>query len=412
MGSNPIVLRCPLNFIVNKFNIIIIIIIIIYVFELIYLMKDYFQSIVNKRKIKRSNNKKLKYNKAEVFNEKDLNWLSFYQVEKNPGKNDGKTKMAEHKFELKSLDYQNDILVLLDTYFKERKKKLQFLFPYIIEYGKMQSKFITTKYWNKHSLIFPFYLDFFNIERTVLSTDRYSNQYNGFEYKYISTSYEVGRYKSMDMSDSFVSYKIFYYKLKNLLKKQKNYHKNLIHRSDFMDNNNIVINYNKFSYYKYPRYIWTVMFEDPILEKFINLFVKHGNKEKIEKIFVKMFIHMNDFIHVNPLYIIKESIEVIRPYIRSKSIPFGRRTKTVPHPISEKQQIKLAMKWIKKEALENPKNVPFHFKLIETFRKSFTGTGKAYANMISMHTDAYNQRAYMYFNYFLKSSKVKHIRPF
>lgn len=315
---------------------------------------------------------------------------------------------------LSSEEYKEH-LKTVETYFQIKKKLLQFMFPYVIEYNKIQSKFTTTRYYNNINLVVPFIYDFHRI------TSRYEVlKYYPFELQHkeekdflFRNDHHSGKgLPPQRLKSRFYIYKTFYHSLQELLYKQKKYHAAVLEKVNPEITSNMVVQYDKFRYYRYPTYLWNIIFQDPIIEKFINLFIKHGKKEKAENIFISLFLHFHNYMFMNPLFMFKTAIENVRPYVCSKSIPFGRRTKVVPHPINEKQQIKLAMKWIKHEALSIRNNIPVHFKLMDAITNAFYKRGYAYNQMISLHTDAYSQRAYMYSNYYLRSSKVKNKRPF
>ncbi|MCH8476010.1 MAG: hypothetical protein LAT55_12385 [Opitutales bacterium] len=308
---------------------------------------------------------------------------------------------------------------IIESYFTSKENLLQYLFPYIIEYNKMQSKFITTRYYNSINLVVPFIFNFHKIVHRYDVSTYYNNEIeysNINNYLYRKTSRDVLRTnKGIQLKcfkSTFYTYKSFFYMLQEVLRRQRIVDESIIEFEGPILRKDIIKKYDRSKYYKYPTYIWSIVFQDPIIEKFTNLFLKHGKKEKAEKILMNLFFQFHDYMRYNPLYIFKEAIENVRPYVCSKNIPFGRRTKTVPHPINEKQQIKLAMKWIKSEALAIRSNIPVHFKLMDALINASLKKGYAYNQMISLHTGAYAQRAYMYSNYYLRSSKAKNKRPF
>nr|YP_009370841.1 ribosomal protein S7 [Pharyngomonas kirbyi]ARO48007.1 ribosomal protein S7 [Pharyngomonas kirbyi] len=354
--------------------------------------------------------KKLKNKESTAYSGKNnkLDWLKEFSIGKDKN---GQDINPKNKLEIKSDDYAKHVLSKIGTYFHIKKSMLHYLFPYQIEYGKMQSKFSTTRYISNFNISIPFKLEYYKLIYKKMNITSFSLKKNEKEKYLLSLTKKL---KKKRRENVFQNYKIFYIKLKDKLKEQKEKHRILAEKKKKLVtiNQEMIYHYNKFHYFKFPRYIWVMIFEDPIIEKFTNLLIKDGKKEKSEKIIMKMFLHLHGHMRRDPFFIIKKSIQCVRPYIRSKVIPFGRRTKTVPHPISEKQQIKLAMKWIKEEVLNNKAKEPLHFKLIETLNHSSFRKGESYHKMINMHKEAYSQRAYMYFNYFLKSSKARNKRHY
>lgn len=368
-------------------------------------------------KKEKKNNKKLHKIKenSEITKRKNLEKLK--ALDEKTQKKERQKLIAENKLPISELtdEEYREYLKTIETYFQVKSKLLQYLFPYIIEYGKMQSKFTTTRYNHTINLVVPFIRDFHHMDFNydVLNYYPLSIQYKE-ENDFLLRNKHHSRKEvtSQCIRSNFHLYKFFYYKIQELLYNQKKAHDVIVEKTDPDITDLMTIQYDKLKYYRYPTYIWSIIFQDPIIEKFTNLFVKHGKKEKAEKVIMRMFLHFHNYLHVNPLFMFKEAIENVRPYVCSKSIPFGRRTKVVPHPIGEKQQIKLAMKWIKHDCLNIKGHIPLHFKLMDAFINAYKKRGYAYNQMLSMHNDAYSQRAYMYSNYYLRTSKVKHKRPF
>lgn len=298
---------------------------------------------------------------------------------------------------------------------------LQYIFSYIVEYEQVQSRHYMSRFFNYSNLSHIYKLSVFNLEPNYISTPIAKPQSMRdlrqiYERRLISTYEKTNDQRVLPYAyrryNKFFYYRYAYMLLKNTL------FRNHIRYMDISDQEypkmtgDMIVEYLKHKHYKYPNYLWHVIFQDPIIEKLVNIFIKNGKKEKCERMLMRIFFLLNNNYSLNPIYILKNAIENLRPYLCAKTIPFGRRTKLVPHPVSEKKQFKLVLKWIKTEVHLNKKPVPLHYKIIEVLLNAFASKGYAYSQMMDMHDKAYNNRMYMYSNYYLKSTKVKHLRPF
>lgn len=319
----------------------------------------------------------------------------------------------EQLTDLEESDFISNLSVNTDT--------LQYIFSYIIEYEQVQSKFYMSRFFNYNNLSSTYKFSLFNYEPKCLNT-HISNPVIIEDLKhYYERSTIIAHDKthhrwvlpfSYKLHSNFFFYRHAFFKFKNTLFRNELRYRDISDQEYPKLTRDMVNEYLKFKHYKYPNYLWHIIFQDPIVEKLMNLFVRHGKKEKCEKMIIKIFFLLNYHLHVNPIYLLKTAIENVRPYLCAKSIPFGRRTKVVPHPVSEKKQLKLVFKWFKLEIGLNKKPIPFYYKIIEALSNAFMSRGYAYSQMVDMHNKAYSNRVYMYSNYYLKSTKVQHLRPF
>ena len=329
-----------------------------------------------------------------------------------------KTHLIKKVYDVECKDYKPIIDQTYRTYkrYKRRhqsylvKKRgiLQFLFPYVIEYGNVQSKYTTTKYYSNVNLVVPIIKNFHRINACYELPDHKLLE----SYHMSSNSFIFNKRKIERNIDSFSNYKLFYKEMSELLKEKKKLYYERLYRQKHIKIYTSLKDYYKMKHYKYPRYIWNLIFQDPVVEKFTNLFIKDGNKERAEKLVFRTILYFHNYLRENPFRIFRKAIQKVRPYVRSKKIPYGKKTKTVPHPIGQKQQIKIAMKWIKLEAHSIKSKCSFQFKLLHALHNAYSKKGQAYRNMLTMHSEAYAERAYMYSNYYLKSSKTNFKRKF
>lgn len=85
---------------------------------------------------------------------------------------------------------------------------------------------------------------------------------------------------------------------------------------------------------------------DQIVSKFINNLIIDGNKERAENIFRDILVKIKHNGHSNPLMVVKQALDQIKPIIELKSVRIAGSTYQIPMEISINRQYSIAIKWI------------------------------------------------------------------
>jgi ribosomal protein S7 len=109
----------------------------------------------------------------------------------------------------------------------------------------------------------------------------------------------------------------------------------------------------------------------------------------------------------NPIKLIKSSISTIKPYVHIVNLPYGRKTRIVPSPIPLRKQLKYALRWIKEGSLNIKLNAPLHIKILICLVNTYYRKGSAYNKYLEIHNQAFDNRAYINYNYQLRSKGTK-----
>jgi len=107
--------------------------------------------------------------------------------------------------------------------------------------------------------------------------------------------------------------------------------------------------------------------KDPIygsyyLNKFINCFVRNGQKEKVYKVFLSVFGHE---LHKNyaASFIFFESLEKFKPILKIVCYRYGRDVYKLPAPILDSQRYSYAIHYYYKFVISADFEKKFHYKL-------------------------------------------------
>lgn len=175
---------------------------------------------------------------------------------------------------------------------------------------------------------------------------------------------------------------------------------------------NLIYIYEKSNFFFNTNYLWHLIFQDPLTQKLINLITKKGKKEKAELIIYKVLFLMNmKFGHIeHPIFILREAFENIKPLIKLDNLSYTRNAQNVPNVISLRNQLKLAFKWILHDVFNNKEIKPFYYKLYLSIINAYFEKGYAFEQMLQVQKLAYDQRAFMYKNYYLRKKQKNPIQ--
>ncbi|XP_020491869.1 small ribosomal subunit protein uS7m [Labrus bergylta] len=157
------------------------------------------------------------------------------------------------------------------------------------------------------------------------------------------------------------------------------------------------------------------VFNDPVLSKFINMIMKHGNKvmareiltDTLEQIKRKQVEKYNkapagkkDEIECNPYVIFHQALNNCKPIVGLVSIQKGGKYYQVPIPLSENRQRFLAMKWMISECRENRhRRTHMYEKLSQELLAASAKEGNVIKKKFEMHKMAEANRAYAHYRW-------------
>jgi len=265
-------------------------------------------------------------------------------------------------------------------------------YPYSMESLNYQSRYSTTRNMSLINLMVPVRWYKFINKLYILN----KSHWNYYIDQRLNPTIEL---------ENFLELPIYYYYYARI---RKRFLKTLPRTYlDYPYYKNLIATYERINFFFNNNYYWHLIFQDPLTQKLINLITKKGKKEKAELMIIKIFYLMNLTIGINehPIYIIREAFQNVKPIVKLDNLSFRRRSQSVPNVISLRNQLKLAFKWILHEVNSNKDTKPFYYKLYLSLINAYLQKGYAYDQMIQVQKLAYDQRAFMYKNYYLRKKR-------
>lgn len=164
-----------------------------------------------------------------------------------------------------------------------------------------------------------------------------------------------------------------------------------------------------------PSGITSSVFSDPVLSKFVNMMMKHGNKvlakeiltqtlESIKRKQVEKYHKASqaekETIECNPYVIFHQGLENCKPIVGLASIQKGGKSYQVPIPLSENRRRFLAMKWIITECRENRhRRTHMYEKLSQELLAASAQEGNVIKKKFELHKMAEANRAYAHYRW-------------
>ncbi|XP_006018322.1 28S ribosomal protein S7, mitochondrial isoform X2 [Alligator sinensis] len=164
-----------------------------------------------------------------------------------------------------------------------------------------------------------------------------------------------------------------------------------------------------------PSSVTSSVFSDPLISKFINMMMKHGNKilarnimmqtlEAIKRKQMKKYHEASEEekvnIECNPYTIFHQAVNNCKPIIGLGKIKRGGKVYQIPTPIKENHQRFLAMKWLITECRENKHYRTFMpEKLSQELLLAFHNDGPVIKKKQNLHKMAEGNRAYAHFRW-------------
>ncbi|XP_049601795.1 small ribosomal subunit protein uS7m isoform X2 [Syngnathus scovelli] len=157
------------------------------------------------------------------------------------------------------------------------------------------------------------------------------------------------------------------------------------------------------------------VYHDPVISKFINMMMKHGNKvlareimtETLEQIKRKQVEKYHkapegkrEEIECNPYAIFHQALDNCKPVVGLSNIQKGGKYYQVPVPLTENRRRFLAMKWMITECRENKhRRTHMYEKLSQELMAASVKEGNVFKKKIELHKMAEANRAYAHYRW-------------
>ncbi|XP_061605072.1 small ribosomal subunit protein uS7m [Phyllopteryx taeniolatus] len=157
------------------------------------------------------------------------------------------------------------------------------------------------------------------------------------------------------------------------------------------------------------------VFHDPVVSKFINLMMKHGNKVLAREIMTETLEHIKrkqvekyhkapegkrEEIECNPYTIFHTALDNCKPVVGLASIQKGGKFYQVPVPLTDNRRRFLAMNWMITECRENKhRRTHMYEKLSQELLAASVKEGNVFKKKIELHKMAEANRAYAHYRW-------------
>ncbi|KAG7504818.1 28S ribosomal protein S7, mitochondrial [Solea senegalensis] len=157
------------------------------------------------------------------------------------------------------------------------------------------------------------------------------------------------------------------------------------------------------------------VFSDPVISKFINMMMKHGDKilareimtqtlESIKRIQVEKYHKAPEVkkeeIECNPYTIFHQALENCKPVVGLASIQKGGKYYQVPVPLTDNRRRFLAMKWMMTECRDNKhRRTRMYEKLSQELLAAYMKEGNVIKKKHELHKMAESNRAYAHYRW-------------
>ncbi|KAF7654250.1 hypothetical protein LDENG_00072390 [Lucifuga dentata] len=157
------------------------------------------------------------------------------------------------------------------------------------------------------------------------------------------------------------------------------------------------------------------VFYDPVVSKFINMMMEHGNKvlakdimaqtlenikrKQVEK-YHKAPVGKKEEIECNPYIIFHQALENCKPVVGLASIQKGGKFYQVPVPLTDNRRRFLVMKWMITECRDNKhRRTHMYEKLSQELLAAFVKEGNIIKKKHELHKMAEANRAYAHYRW-------------
>lgn len=134
---------------------------------------------------------------------------------------------------------------------------------------------------------------------------------------------------------------------------------------------------------------------DDVLEHVTNMIMRHGKRQKAEKILSRSLYILFCQTREDPINILKDSLDKLAPLMVVRTFKTGvAKASVVPVPLNQRQRFRIAWKWIVEGANKRPSS-DFSVRLGEELVSVYKGNSSGFAKRDSLHKTAIAHRAYI-----------------
>lgn len=138
------------------------------------------------------------------------------------------------------------------------------------------------------------------------------------------------------------------------------------------------------------------VYNDTLVEKFINQIMRRGKKSIARKIVYGAFDKIKEKTKKDPLEVFELALRNASPLLEVKPKRIGGATYQVPREVRGDRRLTLATRWIIRAA-KHRKGKPMREKLAEELIQAFQNTGTAIKKKEDTHRMAEANRAFAHF---------------
>lgn len=134
---------------------------------------------------------------------------------------------------------------------------------------------------------------------------------------------------------------------------------------------------------------------DPVVEHVVNMIMRHGKKQRAEKILSRALYLVFCQIRQDPVEVLKKSLDDLAPLMVVKTFNTGvAKAAVIPVPLNHRQRNRIAWKWIV-EGADKRVSCDFSVRLGEELVAVYRGKSTGFDKRDQMHRTAIAHRAYI-----------------
>lgn len=135
--------------------------------------------------------------------------------------------------------------------------------------------------------------------------------------------------------------------------------------------------------------------EDKTLQHVTNMIMRHGKKERAQKILSRALYIVFCQTRKDPVKVLEESLDVLAPLMLVKTFKTGvAKATVVPVPLNQRQRFRVAWKWIVESSAKRSSS-DFAVRLGEELVAVYKGNSSGFEKRDSIHKTAIAHRAYI-----------------
>ncbi len=140
------------------------------------------------------------------------------------------------------------------------------------------------------------------------------------------------------------------------------------------------------------------IYNDKLIAKLINIVMERGKKSTAQGIVYGMMDIVKEKTGKEPLEVLKQAVDNVRPLLETKSRRVGGATYQVPQSVRPDRGYTLALRWIRKNSRDR-KGKPMRVKLAQEILDSYQKTGASIKKREDLHKMAEANRAFAHYRW-------------